>query len=80
MNDRINLQLGIIGATHQAESVISLLTGAGRMASNFSRENIHDALGDAETVTWALLKSIQKTKDDNWNARCSEIDRQREIA
>ncbi len=72
---RIDIQLGVIGATHHAESVILFLTGVTKSLGSFSRDTIDAYLTDAETMAALLLKNVQRMKDDNWNARCSEIDR-----
>lgn len=78
--DRVTLNLGVIGATHQAESVIASLTEASRALSQIGRDGFHDAMTDAETTAHTLLKAIQAMRDANWTARCAEYDAARPAA
>ena len=79
MTDRISQVLAILGATHHAESVISLLNGAALSLRSRGRDGFHDVLGDAETQAWVLVTAIQKMRDENWNARCQEYDAARNV-
>lgn len=77
MTPRTQIQLGVFGCTHQAESVITLLNGGSR---SLSREALAVAVAEAQTTAARLVRDldnladeIERQRSSEWEARWSGV-------
>lgn len=74
MTDRITLQLGVFGALHQCETVISLLNGASRALGEHSREGFDAITSEALSVIARLQRAVDELSEENERQRVAEYE------
>ncbi len=77
--DRLSLQLGVLGATHTAESVIALLTGSTLALRQHGRDGFGEAIALAAVEARALVRALERMADDNETARQAEYEQARRV-